>query len=410
MKVLLINNCHWPRGGSESVYFNTANLLLEYGHEVIFFSMEDSQNIQTGEKEYFVHRGGKFEQIKSYFNNETSARLLESLILNEKPDIAHAHLFWGGLSASIIRVLHKYKIPLVHTAHDYRMVCPAYLLKDGKGFFCERCKGGRFYECAIHRCSKGSIVESFLMTAEMYYRNLKWHPAKVIDGIIFVSNFSRQKHLEFDNRFGDAKSIVLYNCPNKILYESNNTSIDTYNSYYLYYGRLSAEKGVPTLIKAFERSPQINLKIVGTGPLEEELKKYVAKHSLNNIEFVGYKSGKELFDTVANAKYVCVSSECYENNPMTIVEAYSLRTPVIGAAIGGITEIINEGQTGFAFESGNIDSLVDALAKADSISKEQYEVQKKNSFVFSQTNFSRERHIESLLTFYEELLKENNLK
>jgi len=406
MKVLLINNCHWPRGGSEAVYFNTAKLLKEQGHEVIYFSREDEQNIKTGDKEYFISQPGGVKKIKNIFANAEAACKLEEILKKEKPDIAHAHLFWGGMSPSIFNVLHKHGVPLVHTAHDYRMVCPAYLLTDGKGQFCARCKGGGFYNCALHKCSRGSVIESAILAAEMYYRNRKWHPTKEIDGLIFVSNFSKRKHLELDKRLGYAKTMVLYNCPGETVKESLDLAHNTYESYYLFYGRLSEEKGVPTLLKAFEKFPELKLKIVGTGPLEEELKIYCNERGLGNVEFLGYKFGKKLFDLVACAKYVCVPSECYENNPMTIVEAYSLGTPVIGAAIGGISEIVTNGKTGYTFESGKVVSLVAALSMASSLGQVDYVNQKQAAYKFAQENFSRERHLEKLVGFYEEVISD----
>lgn len=404
MKILLINNRHFPGGGTETVYFNTADLLRQAGHEVVFFSIKRENNISCAQERYFVERGGKIKQLRNYFFNKDAATQLERLVVDEKPEIAHIHLFWGGLSPSILLVLRKHNIPIVHTVHEYRMVCPAYLFKDGNGNQCDRCRGGRFYNCLLHRCSKGSYLESLFMTLEIYCRNRKYHPTKLIDGFIFVSNFTRGKHIEFDNRFSNVKSIVLYNCPNTIVSGSLKAESDTYNSYYLCYGRLSVEKGVPTLLRAFDHYPDLNLKIIGTGPLEEELKAFCKEKGLNNIEFLGFKSGKELFDLVANAKYVCVPSECYENNPMTIVEAYTLRTPVIGAELGGIAEIVMNGETGFLFKSGSVEALIAAIDKSRSQSKDEYIKMKQSSEEFARKNFNYDVYFERLMNFYKEII------
>ena len=187
MKVLLINNCHWRRGGSESVYFETAELLLKAGHEVVFLSFEDEKNIHTGQTEYFVKRGNILKNMITYFSNWEAAKVVEEVVKKEKPDIAHTHLMWGGMTAAIIPVLHNYGVPVVHTAHDYRMVCPAYTFRNGRGEVCEKCKGGHFNECIKNRCGKSSLTQSLLMAAEMKYRNYRWHPAKELDGIIYVS-------------------------------------------------------------------------------------------------------------------------------------------------------------------------------------------------------------------------------
>ena len=379
------------------MFFGTADLLKEMGHEVVFFSVEDTQNIHTDSPEYFVGRGGRLSQMRDYFSNPDAARKLEEILEKEKPDIAHVHLFWGGISPSIFAVLRKHGVPLVHTVHDYRMVCPAYTFRNGRGEVCEKCKDGRFLECFKGRCSKGSTVQSALMTAEMYYRNKKWHPAKELDGIIYVSNFAKQKHEEFDKKFVETKNTVLYNFTSV---GDKYPPVEKDGGYYLYYGRLSHEKGIATLVEAFTKHPDLKLKVVGTGPKEEELK----QKNYPNVEFIGYKTGGELYDLVRNAKFVCVPSEWYENNPMTIVEAYSMGVPVIGANIGGIPEIIEKGITGFLFESGDAESLEKAVQQSLAVSKEEYAGMKKAALQFAKEHFDGEKYKERLMAFYHQVM------
>lgn len=399
MKVLLINNCFWRRGGSEAVYFNTADMLMAAGHEVVFLGLDDPQNIKTGQKEYFVKRGNALKNMIAYFSNKDAAKAVEEIVKRENPDIAHAHLLWGGMTASIIPVLHKHGVPLVHTAHDYRMVCPAYTFRNGKGEVCEQCKGGKYWQCTKNRCSKGSMVQSLLMTLEMIYRNKKWHPAKNIDGIIYVSKFAKKKHEEIDPRFVNSNSTVLYNFT-KIGEEYPVKEKD--EGYYLYYGRLSGEKGVATLTEAFAKHPELKLKVVGTGPIEEDLK----KKQYSNVEFLGYKTGEGLYNIVRNARFVCVPSEWYENNPMTIVEAYSMGVPVIGARIGGIPEIVEEGKTGFLFESGNVESLDYAICESRKVRNDKYAQMKRYAYDFSMEHFNAQTYPERLVAFYEEVMKD----
>lgn len=379
------------------MYFGTADLLREMGHEVVFFSMEDGNNIHTDKPEYIVRRGGRLTQMRNYFKNPEAAKMLESILEKEKPDIAHVHLFWGGISPSIFKVLHKHGVPLVHTVHDYRMVCPAYTFRNGCGEVCERCKGGHFMECFKGRCSKGSAVQSALMTAEMFYRNRKWHPAKELDGIIYVSNFAKRKHEELDSNFVGTKNTVLYNFT---IVGEKYPPLAKDGGYYLYYGRLSHEKGIATLVETFSKHPELNLKVVGTGPKEDELK----QKNFTNVEFLGYKTGDELYNLVRNAKFICVPSEWYENNPMTIVEAYSMGVPVIGANIGGIPEIIEEEKTGFLFESGDVNSLFKAIEQSLSLGEEDYQRMKKAARDFAKEHFDSERYKEKLISFYEEVI------
>lgn len=400
MKILLINNFFYRKGGSEAVYFNTAELLQIAGHEVVFFSFEDEKNTHINSHEYFISQGGTLQRMRNYFCNPNAAKKLDDVLSVEKPDIAHVHLFWGGISPSIFAVLKKHKVPLVHTVHDYRMVCPAYTFRNGHGEVCEQCKGGQFTKCLKNRCSKGSLLQSALMTAEMYSRNCKWHPAKEIDGLIYVSRFAKRKHEELDARFKNTPNVVIYNFSTV---GEQYPPLEKDGGYYLFYGRLSHEKGVETLVNAFARHPELKLKVVGTGPKEDELK----QKECANIEFLGYKNGDELFNLVRKAKFVCVPSEWYENNPMTIVEAYSMGVPVIGANIGGIPEIIEEGQTGYLFESGNVDSLELAIQKSESLTIEEYSKLKKAAREFAGCNFNKKRHYENLIKFYKDIISKN---
>lgn len=400
MKILQINNFHYRRGGSEAVYFNTAELLKKNGHDVIFFSGILLANLPCEQSKYFVSNINdipRWKGLQNYFYNREAKDKLETLIMVEKPDIAHAHLFWGNISPSIFSVLKKHKIPLIHTAHDYRMVCPAYTFTDISGNVCEKCHGKHFYWCAVKRCSKGSALESFVMAAEMYFRNAFFPPVDNLDGIIYVSNFSRQKHLEFNPQFSRVPALVLHN----FVAESNTAflSQDT-RKYFLYCGRLSHEKGLYTLIAAFQQLPDLPLKIVGTGPEEEELAGFVASNKIKNVEFAGFKTGDALKKLVSEASFVVVPSECYENNPMTVLEAYSMGVPVIGANIGGIPEILLDGKTGLLFEPKNVTDLKNVLLRASKISMREYKAMSDCALQFAAENFNESLYYQKLIDFY----------
>ena len=198
-------------------------------------------------------------------------------------------------------------------------------------------------------------------------------------------------------------NITLYNFTTSIATTSK--QIPT-NKYFLFFGRLSYEKGVKTLLKAFKELPECNLKIVGTGPKEKELKLFVSNNSMNNVEFLGYKRGLELIDLVKNAYSVIVPSEWYENNPMTIIEAYSVGTPVIGAKIGGIPEIIIDGKTGYQFTTGNSDNLQETIKKILSLTPEAYQRLSAGTLEFAHENLSLENYYPRLIAFYSHFLKQ----
>jgi len=404
MKILQINNFHYRKGGSETVYFNTAELLRKNNHEVIFFSSNNAENISCGQSMYFISDINdipRWKGLHNYFYNREAKEKLEALILAEKPDIAHAHLFWGNISPSIFSVLKKHKIPLIHTAHDYRMVCPAYTFTDIQGSVCEKCRGQHFYWCAAKRCSKGSALESFVMTAEIYFRNSFYSPVNNLDGVIYVSNFSKQKHLQYNTNFSEVPSLVLYN----FVAQSNRHYLaQNERRYFLYFGRLSHEKGLHTLIEAFRQMPDLPLKIVGTGPEEKDLIDYVCVNKIANIEFMGFKTGDTLKKLVAEAAFVLVPSEWYENNPMTIIEAYSMGVPVIGAKIGGIPEILPDGKTGFLFAPKDAADLKNVVTRASQLNASDYKAMRDNALQFAADNFDERLHYQKLIDFYEKII------
>lgn len=409
MKILLIDVYNFNKGGAETVCFNTGKLLEEHGHKVVYFTLKWFHNKPSPFSKYFPEsketRDGLLKQVKNlinYFYHFEAAKKIEQLILDEKPDLAHIHLMWGQITPSIFPVLKKYHIPILFTVHDYRIVCPAYTFRDGNGRICEACQGRHFYKCFTHTCCKGSKMMSAIMAAEQYFRNVFFNPAKYIDGFIYVSNFARSIQEKYMPLLKSKPNITLYNFSTSIVCEPRTMPTD---KYFLFFGRLSYEKGVMTLLKAFKDLPQCRLKVVGTGPKEEELKAFARDNGMKNVTFLGYKTGKELTDLVSNAYFVIVPSEWYENNPMTIIEAYSVGTPVIGARIGGIPEIVVDGQTGFRFESGNVENLCRIILQADSLDNNAYTALSRGTIDFANQNLSKESYWKKLIDFYNRFTK-----
>lgn len=412
MKVLQINNCHYRRGGADIVYLNMAEMLRKNGHEVVFFSIKDEKNIKTDDEKYFIDKKveadanlkSKFKNLIHYFYNKQAAKNIERLIEIEKPDIAHIHLIYGGITPSILKILKRKKVPAIHTIHDYRLICPAYTYLNRFGDVCELCGKNSYYLCAINKCSKGNFAESLIMTLEMYFRNIFFNAAKYFDGLIYVSDFSRNKHLHFKPGLQNVRSIVLYNYEK----EHINSEIVSKEDYFLYFGRISKEKGLITLLSAFKDLPDKKLKVLGSGPQINDLKKFIEANNLKNVELMGYKFGKELKELISKAYFVVLPSEWYENNPLTIIESYNLGTPVIGSNAGGIPEIIKDEITGYIFESRNPEHLLEKLKKAISLSNESYLDLHKNSLKFANENFNEKKYYTKLINFYSEIIDLKN--
>lgn len=409
MKILLINRLHHVNGGADRVYLNTGELLERNKIEVIYFSSKNIKNQDNKFKDFFVEpiqtrNTTKFNKLivsKSYLYNSETIVKLEKLIKIFQPDLAHVHLFYGSLSSSLLSVLKKNKIPIVLTIHDYRLLCPTNAMIDKTGNICEKCKGSKFYNCLLKRCSEGNVFQSSILMLEAYLRNFIFDPIDMVDHFIFVSKFSLSKHIEFDERFR-FKSTQLYNFSKTV------SKVDfKRGDYFLFYGRLSIEKGILTLIEAIKGNNK-KLIIAGDGPLKEEIVRY--SYESENIFYVGFKENLDLQTLIKGCSFVIVPSEWYENNPMTIIESFLMGKPVIGANIGGITELLDFNR-GFLFESSSVSSLLEAINSATNIDDNKYKIISENSRNFALNKFNESIHFSELKKIYAKVLvnAQNNI-
>ncbi|HEY3369691.1 MAG TPA: glycosyltransferase [Prolixibacteraceae bacterium] len=413
MRILQINQCHYKRGGADVVYLNTIDLLQSNGHEVACISTQNPLNEHSAFNNYFVSYSdarkqsfvNKLLKIQPYLYNYEAYNQTERLIKDFKPDIAHVHLFNAFLSVSILDVLHKHKIPVVHTVHDYKLLCPSNGLLDAAGEICEACVNGSILNCIKKRCSESKFTQSAMITLEAFHWKYLNHPLDYIDAFHFVSNFSKKKHLEYLPNI-ENKATVFYNFTSVHPKKSS----EVIEKYYLYFGRLSPEKGITTLIDTWKRLPNhMKLKIVGGGHLFNKLYKEIEFHESKNIELLGYKSGIELESIIQNAYFVIVPSESYENNPMTIIESYSLGIPVIGSNIGGIPEIINNNQTGYLFEPRNTVQLQTKIQLANNLNADDYINFSKNALEFADSNFAKDIFYDHLMELYNKTITGSKL-
>lgn len=408
MKILMVNKFFYIKGGSETYYFALKKMLENNGHTVIDFSMQDNKNFSSKYESYFVSNvdynstNGLKNKIKAAMNiiySREAKEKFEKIILDTKPDIIHLHIFQHQISPSILDIIKKYNIPTVYTAHDLKMICLNYkMMQHGK--ICEECKKSKYYKCVINKCVKDSYVKSCVNTMEGYVHKCK-HSYDAIDKIITPSEFYKRKFEEFGI---DSDRII--HIPNFLDKERPqiNERKDK-ESYYLYFGRLSEEKGIITLIKAFEQV-ESNLYIVGTGPIELEIAEYIEKNNVTNVKLLGFKTGQELTDIVGNSKVVILPSEWYENGPYSAIEALQLGRPIIGANIGGIPELVDG--NGKLFESGSVNELVSNIKYFDELSKDEYLKCKDASEKLFKKNYTWESHYKLLKDVYFNLIEKEN--
>lgn len=414
LKILVINNYHFRRGGADSIYFNTLDLLKSKGHEVEAFSLKHGQNLFNKNSHLFAEYHDmpqlnffqKILSLKKYFYYGEAKKNLAKLLKEFNPDVVHAHLLYGGLTSSVLALLHKKNIPVVYSAHDYKLICPnqSFLINGSK--VCEACKGRKYYNAAVKKCNRNNMLFSIVIALESYFRDIFFPISKHISVIVASSDFGLKKHLEFRPDF-KTQITRLYNLAPNI---EEIKPVFSYKSYFIFFGRLSSEKGVLTLLDAWKKlPPNIQLKIVGTGPQSSELANKVIEEKLSNVELLGYKVGDELIELIQKASFVVVPSEWYENNPMTVIEAFSYGKVGIGSNVGGIPELIIDGITGYSFEMGNPQKLADSIMKADSLSFEEYLTMSNNAREFALKNCASNIHYDQLMSIYNKAVNEKNI-
>ena len=367
-RLLAINNYFYRRGGAETVFFDHMAMFSQLGWDVVPFAMQHENNAPSPWSGYFVSEIEygrrtsplrKVAQAASIIYSREAQRNLARLIEQARPTVAHAHNVYHHLSPAIFSTLKDAGIPVVMTAHDLKLACPAYkMLRDGK--VCEDCKGGRIHNVLRHRCVKDSVPLSGLVLIEtMVHRALGLYRDK-LDRIVVPSRFYLEKLVEW----GWPREKLVY-IPNFVEVDGFREAWDE-GDYVVFAGRLAPEKGLATLIQAAARAGQ-RLILAGTGPEEAALRDLVARTGAD-ARFVGHLSGQELHRLIGQSRALVLPSEWYENAPISILEAYALGRPVIGAAIGGIPEMIRHGETGLLSASGDVDDLAQRLTDLAALS------------------------------------------
>ncbi len=399
-RLLSLNTYHYRRGGSDAVYFDHAELFARHGWDTAFFAMQHPDNQPSRWEPYFVDElefGGdyglrdKLVMAGKVIYSLEARRKLSALLDDWRPDIGHAHCVYHHLSPSVLTLLHSRGIPTVMTAHDLKLACPAYKMQNGGGV-CEKCKNGNLIHVALNRCIHDSLAVSSLVMVESAIHKLFRLYRRSLDRVIVPSRFYGAK-LE---QWGWPSEQIAY-VPNFIDVDAYTPDYDG-GDYVLYFGRLAAAKGVDTLIQAATQA-QVKLRIAGTGPQERELRELAARQA-DNVEFLGYCAGDRLHALIRGARAVVLPSQWYENAPISILEAYASGKILVGARIGGIPEMIVEGETGFLFESGHAAELADRLRSVIKLDNATVREMGKQARQFLVSRFTPAHYLRNMLELY----------
>lgn len=444
MRILLVNKYFYRKGGAETYFFALSEGLRALGHDVAFFSMQHPNNESSYWSKYFVSEKDYVGDISAFKKVQEASTLIysfearrkfEALLEEFKPDVIHMNNVHRQLTLSILDApyLKKHHVPVVYTAHDYILLCPAYTMVNGRGEVCDACLDRRFMHATKNVCVKGSRAKSLLASVEAEF--LKYHHSyDKIDAIIAPSEFMKSKldeggyagrTIAMQNFLTDSQMAMGARVANTHKFEDAQAGA---RPYFLFFGRLSKEKGILTLVRAFlqaaglvggnadaqsdDQSAQVlpvtwDLHIVGDGPERGAIEQLIASagpQAASRIHLLGYKSGEELQREVGNARFSVLSSEWRENMPYSGLESLAAQTPIIGAKIGGIPELVEESRTGFTFESGNIADLKDGLLKAAAVDEDIYGTMQRRCIEYVTLRCGQQAYAEQLVDRYAKLL------
>lgn len=363
MNILFVNKFLFPNGGSETYIFKLGEYFVKQGHRVEYFGMEhegrcvgNSVNAYTSDMDF--HGGSKLSKItypiKTIYSMEARKKI--RLVLDDfKPDVVHLNNFNYQLTPSIIIEIKNYeketgkKISIIYTAHDYQLVCPNHMMNNPNTHEnCEKCASGKFINCTKGKCIHGSTAKSAIGTLEATYWKMR-KTYQYIDKIICCSEFMKTK-MDLNPLFKN-KTIAIHNFIENVEWKDIEKK-----DYVLYFGRFSKEKGIGTLIEVCKKLPNIQFVFAGSGQLEDEIEK------IPNIKNVGFHTGNKLEILIREARFSVYPSEWYENCPFSVMESQTYGTPVIGANIGGIPELIQNDITGLLFQSGSEQDLAEKIS------------------------------------------------
>ncbi|MCX6714623.1 MAG: glycosyltransferase family 4 protein [Candidatus Uhrbacteria bacterium] len=400
MKIIQANKYYYLRGGAESYMLNLSNWLTSTGNTVIPFAMKYPENLATPYEKYFpsevetenvkLNARGLHTLGRMIYSLE-SRRKLATLIVEQKPNLAHIHNIYTQLSPSILHTLADQHVPTVMTVHDHHLISPQY------NVWAEGCgpdnRNIGLVQGTVSKFHKDSFAASFAqLITHKYHRWLNIY-ARNVDLFLCPSTYMQQQLIR--GGFAEHKLRVL---PYGI--DPNITRANfSHQKYVLFVGRLSEEKGIETIIQLAKILPDITFKIVGRGP--EMAKLHRAGDKCQNLEFVGFRMGEELKVLYANATVVLAPSRVHEVFGLSILEAMAHGKPVIASRVGGIPEVVEDGVNGFLVSPLNMSGWTESLMRIfydDDLQKKLG----RNARDLVETRFSLDQHHKKLMLYYEE--------
>lgn len=402
MKILMVNKFLYPRGGSESYMLKLGDQLRALGHEVQYFGMYDEKNtvgntagLTTSNMDFHSNGAARFLYPFKIIYSREAEKKIGKVLDQWKPDIVHMNNINFQLTPSIFYAIKKRNIPLVQTVHDYQMICPNHLLYSfSETKPCDRCINGSKWNCVKYNCIHDSTIKSILGVIEAkLYGFLKTY--KKVDLYVCPSNFLANKLLKASAMY-QGKIFTIHNFIEKKEVESETGKPDAKEPYIAFVGRLSKEKGVELLAATAKLLPDCRFEVAGSGPDDECLK------NIPNVILKGFLTGDALTQFMANAKLLIAPSVCYENNPLSILEAHSMGVPVVTMNSGGMAELVEDGVTGGLVPEATPEAVAVTVKRC--LQEEYYQMLKTNCQRRGQEIMGVEEYCDILIEKYKELI------
>jgi len=342
--------------------FELMELMRRQGHEVALFSMADPRGVSIPYDQHFVPyinfkaEAGWWQKTRraghAIYSRDARQRI-RAMIEQFQPDVAHVRNIYHHLSPSILWELKAQKVPVVYHLNDFKLLCPSYNLVS-QGEACEACKGGEFWHALRPNCYPG-IAARMTLTAEAYVHRWLGTYRKCVDKFLAPSTFVRDKFVE--HGWNKDKFAVLPHFQEAHPLRKVNSEDKTL----LYFGRLSAEKGVDDLLRSMQQVPEMRLIVAGDGPQRGELQDLAASLHLSNVEFVGHVGRAERDSLISRAQFTVLPSHAYETLGKTILESYAEGRAVVASDLGSRRELVHQGETGFLYRVGDVNQLAAAI-------------------------------------------------
>ncbi len=411
MRILYCNKYNYPFSGTEVYLFELMQLMRERGHEVALFSMADPRGEPTPFDQHFVPHidfkarsrwWNKPGQVGQAIYSADARRRIRAMIEEFRPDVAHVRNIYHHLSPSILWELKAQNVPVVYHLNDFKLLCPSYNLVS-QGETCEACKGGEFWHAIEKRCypGTGALVA---LTAEAYAQRWLGTYEKCVDLFLAPSRFVRDKFV--DHGWDGGKFAVLAHFQKAHTLRKLDAKDDRP---VLYFGRLSAEKGIADLLRAMQKLPQLRLMLAGEGPQRGELQELANSLGLSNVGFLGHVGGEERDSLIAKSCFTVLPSHAYETLGKTILESYAEGRAVVASDLGSRRELVQHGETGVLYRTGDVDELAGVIQSLAS-KPEWAEKMGHAGWEMVRQRHTPEGHYQKLLSLYECLVAQKKTR